>query len=69
MKGSGRGLIWNTSPVFILRDWEKSRKTLGQPAEKRIQDPPSPNSRNATPTRDVADIFNTGCKQLNWLKF
>jgi len=67
MQGSGRGLIWNTSPVFILTDWGKSRKTLGQPAQNWTQDPP--NSRNATPTRDVADIFNTGRKHLNWSKF
>ena len=40
MKGSGRGLIWNTSPVFTLKDWGKSRKTLGQPAENWTQEPP-----------------------------
>jgi hypothetical protein len=66
MKGSCRGLIWNTSPVFILKDWGKSRKTLGQPAQNWTQDPP--NRWNATLTRDVAEIFNTGRKQLNCLK-
>jgi hypothetical protein len=67
MKGRGHGLIWNTTPVFVLKDWGKSRKTLGHPAENWTQDPSK--SRNATPSREVADIFNTCLKQLNWMNF